>query len=99
MVQAWIWSAGVFTRIGTQLHAGFAKDINKDGIVVGRDEDDRVLDPAHAWVWRSPGPAQNLPELVEDGLDSAEGINSFGTIVGYSEGPDGWFKAVIWRPQ
>jgi probable HAF family extracellular repeat protein len=99
VVQPWIYSAGVFTRIGTQLHAGFANDVNKDGIVVGRDEDDRALDPGHAWVWKGSGAAQNLPELVDDGWDSAEGINSFGTIVGYSEAPDGWDKAVIWRPQ
>jgi probable HAF family extracellular repeat protein len=99
VVQPWVFSAGVFTRIGTQRHAGFANDVNKDGIVVGRDEDDRLLDPGSAWVRGSAEMTQYLPELVEDGWDSAEGINSFGTIVGFSEGPDGWFKAVIWRPQ
>ena len=100
VVSPWIFKAGVFTHIGGFfLHAGFANDLNKDGIVVGKDEDDRAQDPGHAWVHPNGGSTQILPELAEDGFDSAEGINSFGTIVGYSDGPDGWAKAVIWRPQ
>jgi probable HAF family extracellular repeat protein len=99
IVQPWVLSAGVFTRIGVDRHTGIANDVNKDGIVVGRDEDDRFQDPGNAWYHVSGGTTQYLPELVDDGWDSAEGINSFGTIVGYSEAPDGWSKAVIWRPQ
>ncbi len=99
VVQPWVFSGGVFTGISVRLHAGFANDVNKDGIVVGKDEDERAFDPAHAWVHPDGGPTQILPALAENGLDSAEGINSFGTIVGYSETADGGFKAVIWRPQ
>jgi probable HAF family extracellular repeat protein len=98
-VHPWVFSGGVFTFIGVRLHAGFANDVNKDGIVVGRDEDDRAFDPGHAWVHPNGGTTQILPALTDNGTDSAEGINSFGTIVGYSHAPDGRAKAVIWRPQ
>jgi probable HAF family extracellular repeat protein len=96
--QPFVWSAGVFTRFHTRNHESHAHDINSSGIVVGGDIDDRMDDAFHAWVRQSDGTVQNLPELV-NGLASAEGINSFGTIVGYSESADGWPKAVIWRPQ
>ena len=96
--QPFIFSAGVFKGFNTRRHASTPHDVNPDGIVVGGDEDDRMDDPADAWVRQADGPVQPLPELA-DGWDSAQGINKFGTIVGYSEAPDGWSKAVIWRPQ
>jgi probable HAF family extracellular repeat protein len=99
VVSPFILSAGVFTVFNTRRPTSFAHDVNPDGIVVGGDEDDRADEfPANAWVRQTDGTVQNLPELV-DGLASAQGINSFGTIVGYSEAADGWLKAVIWRPQ
>jgi len=67
-------------------------DINVDGIIVGGDEDTRAQDPADAWVRQADGTVQKLPELVVDGLASAQGINRAGAIVGYSETADGWFK-------
>ena len=99
IVQPFLFSAGVFTVWHTRRHSSRAFDINPDGIVVGGDDDDRMLDGADAWVRQTDGTVQTLPELTEDGLDAAHGINKFGTIVGFSEGTDGWLKAVIWRPQ
>jgi probable HAF family extracellular repeat protein len=96
--QPFIFSAGVFTRFGSRRHASEPHDVNPDGIVVGGDEDDRMLDGADAWVRQADGTLQTLPELTEDGLDRAYGINKFGTIVGFSETQDG-LRAVIWRPQ
>jgi probable HAF family extracellular repeat protein len=66
--------------------------------VVGGDEDDRSdIAKPNAWVRLTDGTVKYLPKLVA-GSASAEGINSFGTIVGYSEGSDGSLKAVLWRP-
>jgi probable HAF family extracellular repeat protein len=98
--QPWIFSGGVFTVFHTRRPTSIPHDINPDGVVVGGDEDDRMDngDAADAWVRQSDGTLQTLPELA-DGLDAAHGINRFGTIVGYSEAPDGWLKAVIWRAQ
>jgi probable HAF family extracellular repeat protein len=97
-VGPWIWSAGVFKRFGTGQVTSHARDVNSTGIVVGGDEDDRsdVAKP-NAWARQTDGTVQVLPKLVA-GSASAEGINSFGTIVGYSEGSDGSLKAVLWRP-
>jgi probable HAF family extracellular repeat protein len=96
----WIWSAGVFYRFGSGQPTSFAKDVNSSGIVVGGDEDDRSdgFDPPIAWVRRTDGTVEYLPKLVE-GSTSAEGINSFGTIVGHSEAPGLTLRAVIWRPK
>jgi probable HAF family extracellular repeat protein len=96
--QPFIFSLGVFKTWNTRRHTSTPYDVNPDGIVVGGDEDDRFDDPADAWVRQADGTVQTLPELA-DGLDGARGINKFGTIVGFSEAPDGWLKAVIWRPQ
>jgi probable HAF family extracellular repeat protein len=96
--QPFIYAAGVFTRIATRQISSNAKDVNKDGIVVGFDEDERSeTRTPDAWVRQSNGTLQYLPELTV-GAASAEGINSFGTIVGHSETADG-LRAVIWRPQ
>jgi probable HAF family extracellular repeat protein len=97
-VQPFIFSGGVFTRFNTRRHDSQPHDVNPDGIVVGGDQDERFDDGADAWVRPTDGMVQTLPELA-DGLDAAHGINKFGTIVGFSEAPDGWLKAVIWRPQ
>jgi probable HAF family extracellular repeat protein len=98
LVQPFIYSAGVFTVFNTRRPTSYARDVNPDGIVVGGDEDVQLDEnPANAWVRQTDGTVQLLPELV-DGLASAQGINKYGTIVGYSEAADGWPKAVIWRP-
>ena len=99
MVQPFVIAGGGTTVVSTQeLHA-HPRDINPDGIIVGNDKDERSeLFPAHAWVRQTDGTEQNLPELKND-LGAALGINRFGAIVGYSEGSDGWPKAVLWRPQ
>jgi len=99
-VEAWVMSSttGVVTGIRNQLHASHPHDINANGIVVGGEEDTRALDPANAWVRQADGTVQKLPELVVDGLASAQGINRAGAIVGYSETADGLI-AVLWRPQ
>jgi probable HAF family extracellular repeat protein len=97
--QPFIYSGGVFKVFNTRHVTSRAHDVNADGIVVGGDEDIRADEnPSDAWVRQSDGTLQVLPELTE-GLASAQGINSFGTIVGYSQAADGWLKAVIWRPQ
>jgi hypothetical protein len=71
----------------------------KTGFADSPPEDSATFDdPADAWVRQADGTMQTRPELA-DGLDGARGINKFGTIVGFSEAPDGWLKAVIWRPQ
>jgi probable HAF family extracellular repeat protein len=99
--QPFIYAGGVFTRFYTRQITSYATDVNKDGIVVGFDEDEQGFSDGHtpdAWVRQSDGTLQYLPELA-GGTSAAEGINSYGTIVGHSEGTDGWLKAVIWRPQ
>jgi probable HAF family extracellular repeat protein len=96
--QPFIYAAGVFTRFSTRQISSNAKDVNKDGIVVGFDEDERSeTRTPDAWVRQSDGTVQYLPELT-NGTATAEGINSFGTIVGQSETADG-LVAVMWRPQ
>ena len=95
--QPFIFSAGVFTGFNPRRHTSIPYDVNQDGIVVGGDEDERFDDGADAWVRQADGTIQTLPELA-DGLDAAHGINKFGTIVGFSQGPDGWLRAVVWRP-
>jgi probable HAF family extracellular repeat protein len=96
--QPFIYAGGVFTRFFTRQVSSSAMDVNKDGIVVGFDEDERSeTRTPDAWVRQSDGTLQYLPELT-NGSASADGINSFGTIVGHSETADG-LRAVIWRPQ
>ena len=97
LVQAFVIAAGDTTVFHTRLVSTFAHDLNPDGIIVGGAEDNRsgYFD---AWVRAPDGTVQNLPEL-SDGLASAQGINRFGIIVGYSETLDGWPKAVLWRPR
>ena len=97
--QPFIYSAGVFTRFGTRQITSFATDVNKDGIVVGGDEDDRdEFSHPKGWAREADGTLQYLPGLT-DGSSWAEGINSFGTVVGSSTAADGWNEAVIWRPK
>jgi probable HAF family extracellular repeat protein len=99
LVRPFIYAGGVYKVFNTRHPTSHAHDVNPDGIVVGGDEEVQADDnPSDAWVRQSGGTLQVLPELA-DGLASAQGINSFGTIVGYSEAADGWHKAVIWRPQ
>jgi probable HAF family extracellular repeat protein len=100
LITGFIYSGGTFKRVNTNKLETYARDINKDGLVVGGNEDvrDPMFGTPDAWVRRTDGVVQFLPELA-DGSASAEGINSFGTIVGYSEAADGDFKAVIWRAQ
>jgi probable HAF family extracellular repeat protein len=90
-------ATGVTTIFFTRRHTSHAHDINADGIIVGGDEDDRLDQGAtDAWVRQTDGTVQNLPTLT-DGLTAAQGINRSGVIVGYSEGADGWPKAVFWH--
>ena len=99
MVQPFVIAGGVTTVFSTQELQSHPRDINPDGIIVGNDRDDRSeMFPAHAWVRQTDGTLQNLPVLKTDRA-AAQGINRFGAIVGYSEGSDGWPKAVLWRPQ
>lgn len=99
MITPFVFSAGVTTVFGTGQISSYAHDVNPDGIVVGGDEDVRTeYGNANAWVRRSDGTLQHLPELA-DGHAMAMGINQFGTIVGFSAPADGWTRAVIWRRQ
>ena len=96
---AFVFSAGVVTIIQTDKTVSQARGVNADGIVVGFDLDPRddgfSLD---AWVRRTDGTVQYLPELAA-GNASAESINRFGTIAGSSMTAGGAVHAVIWRPQ
>jgi probable HAF family extracellular repeat protein len=76
------------------------EDISSAGIIVGWDEDVRgeSTDPSeNAWVQES-GTTALLPELAV-GHTGAEGINSRGDIVGYSQNSAGRTHAVIWKRQ
>ena len=98
MVQAFLMVGGVTTTFGGRLHANFANDINAEGVVVGRDEDERASDPGHAWVRQTDGTVQILPKL-QPGFASAQGINRSGAIVGYGKASDGNTKAMLWFHQ
>jgi len=77
------------------------EDINSNGIIVGWEEDVRgeSLDPSeNAWVQEGASIAR-LPELAVGGHTGAEGINSRGDIVGYSQNSGGHTHAVLWKRQ
>lgn len=97
LVRGFVLAAGVTTVFSTRRTTTHVRDINPDGVIVGGNEEIQsgYFD---AWVRQTDGTVQYLPELT-DGLASAQGINRYGTIVGYSENSSGWPEAVIWRPQ
>ncbi|MCX2951397.1 hypothetical protein [Lentzea sp. NEAU-D7] len=74
------------------------KGINDDGIVIGSATLPQSLAPARALRWNLAG---ELTEL--DGLGGrfhdAHAINRRGDVVGYSQRPDGYVRAVRWDSQ
>lgn len=85
-------SAYAITSTGwTEIGSGIALGVNNSGTVVGNDGFGR------GFVWTSlTGPA-GLDTLPGDTLCQANGINSFGQIVGASIDANGSADAVIWQ--
>ena len=97
MITPFVFDGGVTKTFFTREQTSTARGVNADGIIVGGDEDVRSDFPvADAWVRQSDGTLEYLPELADD-ISAAQGINKFGTIVGFSTPADGWPKAVLWR--
>ena len=87
----WTPSAGM-TDIGPPSDQGVANAVNSTGEVVGTDGDETEL----AFAWTSSGGMVDLGTLGGT-YSEATAVNNNGDVVGWSDLPDGFSVAVMWR--
>ncbi|MHC4091031.1 MAG: hypothetical protein ACYSVY_12300 [Planctomycetota bacterium] len=92
--RAFLWDDGVMTDLGTLGGSqSYAYDINERGEIVG---DATTADELESYAVRwTDGQIESLGTLGR--WSEARAINNRGDVVGWSEAPDGYYHAVVWR--
>jgi probable HAF family extracellular repeat protein len=91
--RAFLWTAGVITRLTTVYQYYGASDLNDLGVIVGEQRPGNRYQRAVVWEL---GESTLLPLL--DGLNStAAAVNSTGTVVGWATTATSDRHAVLWR--
>jgi probable HAF family extracellular repeat protein len=95
VTRGWVWQDGVFTMLPLPDGAtdSFAWDINDRGDIVGV----AVGESTHAVLWPAGGGVIDLGALPGHSGSWAQGIDNRGQVVGWSAGPDGFYRPFLWR--